>query len=140
MSSLSGFYGPACPFSPASSPLTRCSLWGHRPQSQGRPCITPHTLRPPHLLPPCVRSPSCPPLFDPMDCSPPDSFVYGIFQARIGSGLPFLIPEDPPDPGSEPASLASPVLAGGLFTTAPSGKPQHMHTTCINRQTPGTHC
>ena len=46
--------GPACPFSPTSSPLTRCSLWGHRPQSQGRPCITPHTLRPPHLLPPCV--------------------------------------------------------------------------------------
>ena len=47
------------------------------------------------------------------------------------SGLPFLIPEDPPDPGSEPASLASPALAGGLFTTAPPGKPQHIHTMCI---------
>ena len=26
---------------------------------------------------------SCLPLCDPMDCSPPDSFVHGIFQARI---------------------------------------------------------
>ena len=37
------------------------------------------------------------------------------------SGLPF--PEDLPDPGIELASLASPVLAGGFFTTAPSEKP-----------------
>ena len=37
------------------------------------------------------------------------------------SGLPF--PEDLPDPGIELASLASPVLAGGFFTTAPCGKP-----------------
>ena len=26
---------------------------------------------------------SCPTLSDPMDCSPPGSFVHGIFQARI---------------------------------------------------------
>ena len=26
---------------------------------------------------------SCPTLSDPMDCSPPGSFVYGIFQARV---------------------------------------------------------
>ena len=26
---------------------------------------------------------SCPTLSDPMDCSPPDFFVHGIFQARI---------------------------------------------------------
>ena len=32
-------------------------------------------------------------------------------------------PEDHPNPGTEPASLVSPVLAGGLFTTAPPGKP-----------------
>jgi len=26
---------------------------------------------------------SCPTLSDPMDCSPPDSSVHGIFQARV---------------------------------------------------------
>ena len=32
-------------------------------------------------------------------------------------GLPFPTPGDPPDPGIEPASLASPALAGRFFTT-----------------------
>ena len=31
-------------------------------------------------------------------------------------GLPFPPPGDLPDPGIEPASLASPALAGGFFT------------------------
>ena len=31
----------------------------------------------------CVYTQSCPTLCDPMDCSPPGSPVYGIFQARI---------------------------------------------------------
>ena len=35
------------------------------------------------------------------------------------SGLPFPPPEDLPNPGIEPASLASPTLAGGFFTTIP---------------------
>ena len=30
-----------------------------------------------------ARAQSCPTLYDPMDCSPPESSVYGIFQARI---------------------------------------------------------
>ena len=38
------------------------------------------------------------------------------------SGFPFTTPGDLPDPGIEPASLASPVLAGGFFTTAPPRK------------------
>jgi len=33
------------------------------------------------------------------------------------------LPGDLPDAGIEPASLVSPALAGGLFITAPSGKP-----------------
>jgi hypothetical protein len=37
--------------------------------------------------------------------------------------LPFPPPGGLPDPGTEPASLASPSLAGGLFTDAPPGKP-----------------
>ena len=39
------------------------------------------------------------------------------------SGLPIPTPGDLPDPGIEPASLASPALAGRFFTTAPPGKP-----------------
>ena len=31
----------------------------------------------------CVLTQSCPTLCDPMDCSPPGSFVHGILQARI---------------------------------------------------------
>ena len=34
------------------------------------------------------------------------------------SGLPFPTPGDLPNPGIEPASLTSPALAGGFFTTA----------------------
>ena len=37
--------------------------------------------------------------------------------------MPFPTPGDLPDPGIEPASLASPALAGGFFTTVPPGKP-----------------
>ena len=39
------------------------------------------------------------------------------------SGLPFPPPRGLPDPGIEPASLAPAALAGGFFTTVPSGKP-----------------
>ena len=39
------------------------------------------------------------------------------------SALPFPTPGDLPDPGIELASLASPTLAGGFFTTVPPGKP-----------------
>ena len=39
------------------------------------------------------------------------------------SRLPFPPPGDLLDPGIEPASLASPTLAGGFLTTEPPGKP-----------------
>ena len=39
------------------------------------------------------------------------------------SGFPFPSPGDLPDPGTELRSLVSHALAGGFFTTAPSGKP-----------------
>ena len=31
----------------------------------------------------CEVAQSCPTLYDPVDCSPPGSFVHGILQARI---------------------------------------------------------
>ena len=39
------------------------------------------------------------------------------------SGWPFPPPGDLPNPGVEPTSPVSPVLAGRFFTTEPPGKP-----------------
>ena len=41
---------------------------------------------------------------------PPGSFVRGIFQARIWSGLPFPTPGDLPNPETEAVSLESPAV------------------------------
>ena len=52
------------------------------------------------------------------------------------SGLPFPLPGDVPDPGIEPASLASPALAGRFFTTTPPGKHDHTETPLLLRPSP----
>ena len=39
-------------------------------------------------------------------------------------GLPFPPPGNLPDSGIKPTSPVPPALAGGFFTTEPSGKPQ----------------
>ena len=70
-----------------------------------------------YIIPACVYAKSiqsCLTLCDPMDCSPPGSSVHGILQARVLEWV-FLSPGDLPDPGMEPVSLMSPVLAGRLF-------------------------
>ena len=54
-----------------------------------------------------------------MDCSPPVSSVYGISRQEYWNRLPIPTPEDLPDPGIKSRSLASPALAGGLFTKPP---------------------
>ena len=46
------------------------------------------------------------------------------------SGLPGSPPGDPPDPGTETASSATPALASGFFTTEPTGKPGKSSTSC----------
>ena len=43
-------------------------------------------------------------------------------QQEYRSRLPFPPPGDLPQPGTEPMSSVSPALAGGFFTTVPSGK------------------
>ena len=55
-------------------------------------------------------------------CQVPVSMEFS--RQEYGSRLPFLSPGGLPELGPEPMSLASPVLAGGFFTTAPCGKPQ----------------
>ena len=62
----------------------------------------------------------CLTLCDPMDCSLPDSFVHGNSPGKdTGVGCcPVPPPGDLPNLGIEPASLMSPALTGGFFTTS----------------------
>ena len=64
----------------------------------------------------CLVAQSCPTLYDPMVCSLPDS--SGLLQARTLEQVAISYSRDLSDPGIEPASLASPALAGRLFTTS----------------------
>ena len=53
----------------------------------------------------------------------------GFLRQEYWSGLPFSSPGDIPDPGIKPMS---PLLAGGFFTTEPSGKPLARSRCAIN--------
>ena len=63
---------------------------------------------------------SCPTLCDPMDCSPSDSSVYGILQARILEWVAIPFSGYLPDPGIKPGS---PVLQADSLPSEPPGKP-----------------
>ena len=54
----------------------------------------------------------------------------GFSRQEYWSGLPLPSPGALPNPGVEPVSLVSPVLAGLFFTTAPPGKPLNSVTLC----------
>ena len=60
----------------------------------------------------------CPTLCNPMGCSPPGSPVHGILQARILEWIAVSSSRGSSWPRNELASLRSPALAGGFFTTA----------------------
>ena len=68
----------------------------------------------------CSVAELCLTLFQPMDCSPPGSFVHGLILQEYWSGLPFPPAGDLPYSGIKTVSLA---LAGGSFPTEPPGKP-----------------
>ena len=53
---------------------------------------------------------------NPMACSPPNSSVHGIFQARILEWVTIFCFKNLPNPGIEPPYPVSPALAGGFFT------------------------
>ena len=75
----------------------------------------------------CVYAQSCLTLANSMNCSLPDSFVHGIFQAGILEWVVISSPEDLPDPGIKPTFFSSPALAAGFFFLPLShlGNPQH---------------
>ena len=76
----------------------------------------------------------------PWDCSPPGSSVHGISQARTLEWTAISFSRSLPDPGNEPASLASFALADGFFTTVPPEKfhknlPECIKTVVVPRKT-----
>ena len=60
---------------------------------------------------------------NPMNCKPPGSSIHGIAQARILEWVAISFSKGSSNPGIKPASLTSPALAGGFFTTEPPEKP-----------------
>ena len=58
-----------------------------------------------------------------MDCIPPCSSVHGISQARIPEWVDISYSRESSRPEIEPASLASPALAGRFFSIVPPGEP-----------------
>ena len=62
--------------------------------------------------------PLCSTLCDSKDCSQPGSSIRGLLQARILEWVLCSPPEDLPKTEIKPASLTSPALVGGLFTTS----------------------
>ena len=77
----------------------------------------------------CSVTHLCPTLCNLTDCSLPESFLHGISQARILEwvGLPFPLPGNLSNPGTEPGSPESPALAGGFFTPEPPEKPERIY-------------
>ena len=76
----------------------------------------------------CAQSLSCVSLFA-------TSWTIGwtgrIFKAGILEWAAISYSGDLPNPGIKPVSLASPVLAGRLFTTAPRGLPQQFNSSIL---------
>ena len=63
-------------------------------------------------------------LYPSMDCSPQDSTVHGVLQARKLYELPLPSPGDLPYPGIEPGS---PTLQVDSLLSEPPGKPQRLN-------------
>ena len=68
---------------------------------------------------------SCLTLCDPMDCSPPNSSVCRILQARILEWVAMLSSRDASWPRDRTCLSCDPWIAGGFFTSEPPGKPQY---------------
>ena len=70
-----------------------------------------------------IQSLRCVQLCNPMDYSPPDFSVHGIFQARILEQVAISSSRESSDLDIEPVSLAdSPALVSRFFTTESPGK------------------
>ena len=68
----------------------------------------------------CLVAQLCPTLCNPLDCSPLDSSVHGIFQARILEWVAISSSRNRPDLGIQPMS---PALQADSLPAEPLGKP-----------------
>ena len=74
---------------------------------------------------------SCLTLYHPMDCSPSDSSVHGVLQARIVEWQVIPSPGDLPNPGIKPRS---PALQADSLPCESPGKPKYMYVlSCFSR-------
>ena len=74
----------------------------------------------------------------PWTVAPQAPLSVGFSRQEYWRRLPFPSPEDLPNPGIEPLSLASPALAGRFFTATPPGKPHLITVTyTISENGPG---
>ena len=73
----------------------------------------------------CVRACAerCLALCDPRGLPRQAPLSAGFSGQEYWSGLPFPSPGGPLEPGVEAASLTSPAIVGGFFTTEPARKP-----------------
>ena len=74
----------------------------------------------------CMCAQLCLTLCNPMDCSLPGSSLHGLFQARILEWAAISSPRGSFQLRDRTWSPVSPALAGGFFTTLPSGKPTYL--------------
>ena len=78
----------------------------------------------------CLVTQSCPTLCDPMDCSPPGSFVHGdSLDKNTRGGLSCPPPEDLPNPEIE---HRSPALQANSLQSEPPGKPVKLLNTKVH--------
>ena len=72
-----------------------------------------------------------------LDCSLPDSFVHGVFQAGILKWVAVSLSGYLPDPGIEPASPVLEMIsyiAGRFFTAEPPGKLSLIVKSCFKKK------
>ena len=79
--------------------------------------------------PVCVSAQSCPTLCNPMNGSPPGSYVHGILRTRILEWLAIPFCRDLPDPGPEPQS---PAPQANSLPSEPQGSLSGKPGTCTS--------
>ena len=87
----------------------------------------------------CMHAQWYPTLCNPMDDSPPGSSVHGISQERTLQWVAISSSRGSSWPGTEPASLELPALAGGFFTTCTTWEAPLCKAKCMISQ-PYVHC
>ena len=78
------------------------------------------------LVSACSVAQSYPIVCDPMDCSPPSSFVHDILQARILESVATSSSRGCSRPRDRICVSCISCIAGKFFTIEPLGKPQHL--------------